>query len=175
MGEKSIYYFAYGSNLHPVRLSERTPSAELLGMTDLSHHRLAFHKQGRDGSSKCNVFRTDKESDKVYGAIYQMDSAHKPVLDSFEGNGYRDDQLMVDLHGKKVCCFSYFAQQPFIVNDMKPYHWYKDLVVLGARYLGFPEAYVRSIELTESIEDPDKTREMQCHGLIQRILQSSSS
>ena len=104
-----------------------------------------------------------------------MDSAHKPVLDSFKGNGYHDSQLMVELCGKEYSCFTYLAQFSHIVDDEKSYHWYKDLVVLGARYLGFPEAYVCSIELTESIEDPDKTREMQCHGLIQRILQSSSS
>ena len=77
-GQSVLYYFAYGSNLHPVRLLERVPSAQLVGgMLSWSQHRLAFHKKSQDGSSKCNLVHTGEESDEVYGAIYQMDSAHK--------------------------------------------------------------------------------------------------
>jgi hypothetical protein len=65
-----IHYFAYGSNLHPVRLIERVPSANLVGVIGLSKHRLAFQKRSKDGSSKCNLFQTGSASDLVYGAIY---------------------------------------------------------------------------------------------------------
>lgn len=167
-----LYYFAYGSNLHPVRLLERVLSAQWVGRTELSQHRLAFQKRGRDGSSKCNLVCTGEESDGVYGAIYQIDSAHKQALDCFEGNGngYHDSQLTVELHGKEYSCFTYFAQQSYIENDLMPYHWYKDLVVLGAKHLQFPEVYVRSIELIESVEDPDETRREHQNLLIEKIV-----
>ena len=132
-----------------MRLLERVPSANLLDVIELDKHRLAFHKKSQDGSSKCNLVCTGEESDGVYDAIYQMDSAHKQALDCFEGNGngYHHSQLTEELHGKEHSCFTYFAQQSYIENDLKPYHWYKDLVVLGAKHLQFPNAYVRSIEL----------------------------
>jgi gamma-glutamylcyclotransferase len=167
-----LHYFAYGSNLHPVRLLERVHSAQLVGVIELSQHRLAFQKRGRDGSSKCNLVCTGEESDGVCGAIYQMDSAHKKDLDYFEGNGngYLDEQLTVELHGQEYRCFTYFAQQSYIDNDLKPYHWYKDLVVLGSRHLQFPDVYVRSIELIESVEDPDKTRRKHHERVIEKIV-----
>jgi len=159
-----------------VRLLERVPSTNLLGVAELDKHRLAFHKKSQDGSSKCNLVHTGEESDGVYGAIYQMDSAHKQALDSFEGNGngYHDSQLTVELHGKEHSCFTYFAQSSHIDDGLKPYHWYKDLVVLGAQHLQFPNAYVRSIELIESVEDSDEIRRIQHQRLIERILESSS-
>jgi len=133
---------------------------------------MAFQKRGRDGSSKCNLVHTGGESDGVCGAIYQMDSAHKQALDCFEGNGngYHDSQLTVELHGKEYSCFTYFAQQSYIENNLKPYHWYKNLVVLGAKHLQFPDVYVRSIELIESGEDPDETRRERHNLLIEKIV-----
>ncbi len=167
-----LYYFAYGSNLHPVRLLERVPSAQLLGVIELGHHRLAFQKRGSDESGKCNLVQTGRESDGVYGAIYQIDSPHKQALDTFEGNGdgYLDDHLTVELHGQEYRCFTYFAQQSYIDNGLKPYHWYKNLVVLGAKHLQFPDVYVRSIELIESVEDPDEARREHHNLLIEKIV-----
>jgi len=155
-----------------MRLLERVPSTNLLGVAELDKHRLAFHKKSQDGSSKCNLVRTGNKCDGVYGAIYQMDSAHKQDLDSFEGNGngYLDSQLTVELYGKERSCFTYFAQETHIADGLKPYHWYKNLVVLGARHLQFPDVYVRSIELIESVEDPDETRRKKHELLIEEIL-----
>jgi len=155
-----------------VRLTERVHSAELLDVVKLSHYRLAFQKKGHDGSSKCNLVRTGVDSDGVHGAIYQIDSAHKQSLDHFEGNGngYQDSPLTVELHGKAYYCFTYFAQTAHIDDDLKPYHWYKDLVVLGAKHFQFPDAYVRSIESIESVEDPNEKRRMQHQRLIEEII-----
>ncbi len=175
MSEGLLYYLAYGSNLHPVRLRERVPSAELLDVVKLRHYRLVFQKRGQDGSSKCNLARTGEEFDEVYGAIYQLDSGHKPTLDRFEGNGYHDSQLTVEFHGKAYSCLTYLVQPSYIENSLKPFHWYKELIVLGAKYLRFPNAYVRSIESIESVEDPDEERRIQHQSLIERIFQYSSS
>ena len=169
---KLLYYFAYGSNLHPVRLLERVPSANLLGVTDLDKHRLAFHKKSQDGSSKCNLVHTESEFDRVYGAIYELDSKHKNNLDIVEGkgHGYIDQQIMLEYQGQEYRCFTYIAQQSHIVEKLKPYHWYKQLVVLGARYLHFPDSYVFSIESIESMEDPNEKRRKVKGRLIDEII-----
>ena len=51
-----INYFAYGSNLHPMRLMERVPSAKFVGTVEIKKYRLTFHKKSIDDSSKCNMF-----------------------------------------------------------------------------------------------------------------------
>lgn len=167
----TIYYFAYGSNLHPVRLSERIESAQLITGTQLSGYQLKFHKQGQDDSAKCNLLHTKITSDTVYGAIYTLASQHKYLLDEFEGKGagYDDQQIEVSHGRRSIRCFTYIAQQEYIVESLKPYHWYKQLVIEGAKYLCFPGTYVRSIEEIDSRHDPDTTR-MQIHdALLQTI------
>jgi hypothetical protein len=167
-----IHYFAYGSNLHPVRLQERVPSAELVGTVELKRHCLTFHKKSHDGSSKCNILETGNERHSVHGAIYRMHPAHKTVLDGFEGkgNGYIDSHINLLHSGQEYRCFTYRAQQTHIVEELKPYHWYKELVLLGARYLQFPEHYVSAIASIESMDDPDAPRRARHHDLIQNMI-----
>lgn len=166
-----IYYFAYGSNLHPLRLKERVPSAELVGVAKNPCHKLIFHKRGRDDSAKCNMRNTGHESDLVCGAIYKLNPEHKDELDRFEGNGYGyvDKEITLEHNGDEHTCFTYIAQQSYIVGSLKPYHWYKKLVIMGARYLDFPSYYISSIEAVESIEDPDHERRLENKELIERI------
>ncbi len=167
-----IYYFAYGSNLHPMRLMERVSSAELIGVTEHPHHSLTFHKKSSDGSSKCNMFHTGKGSDLIHGAIYKIKAEHKTDLDGFEGKGvgYIDSQIRLQHNEEEYSCFTYHAQQSHIVSHLQPYHWYKQLVVLGARYLRFPDLYISSIEAIESIDDPDLNRRKEKEVLIENII-----
>ena len=167
-----IHYFAYGSNLHPMRLMERVSSAELVGVTEHPHHSLTFHKESNDGSSKCNIFHTGNDSDLIYGAIYKLKPDHKTELDRFEGKGYGyiDNQIKLQHNGEEHTCFTYLAQQSHIVNNLKPYHWYKQLVVLGAKYLQFPDLYISSIEAVESIDDPNLKRRKEKEVLIENII-----
>jgi hypothetical protein len=167
-----IHYFAYGSNLHPMRLMERVPSSKLVAVVKHSHHSLAFHKKSNDGSSKCNLFSTGSESDLVYGAIYKLKSEHKNELDKFEGKGYGyiDSQITLVHEGKEYTCFTYIAQQSHIVDNLKPYHWYKQLIVLGARHLQFPDLYISSIGSVGSVEDLDLKRRKEKEVLIENMI-----
>jgi gamma-glutamylcyclotransferase len=170
-----IHYFAYGSNLHPLRLIKRVPSARLLGITDLKRHRLTFHKKSIDGSSKCNILKTHNESDIVHGAIYRLDPKHKDALDRFEnkGNGYTDSAITLHHQGQQFTCFTYRAQASHIDDDLMPYHWYKNLVVLGAKYLQLPEPYISSLESIQSMDDLDSRRRGESEKLIQEIINFS--
>lgn len=166
-----IHYFAYGSNLHPLRLLERVPSANLVGPVQQSRHRLAFHKRGQDGSGKCNLFSTGSGSDLVYGALYTLDPEHKNALDRCEGLGcgYMENRITVQYQGRDYPCFTYIAEQSHIVDSLKPFHWYKQLVILGAKYLRFPDPYISAIEGVGSVDDPDAGRKKQGEALIAKI------
>lgn len=167
-----LYYLAYGSNLHPVRLRDRIPSAAFIGPVEITGYRLVFQKRGQDGSGKCHLVRLENLSDKAYGAIYSMAEADKPLLDQHEGkgHGYFEGRLTVDYQGDAFQCFTYFADPAYMAADLQPYHWYKNLVFLGARHLQFPDAYVQSIEMVESVEDPDEVRRKRHDRLIEEII-----
>jgi len=168
----TFYYFAYGSNLHPVRLIERVPSAELVGVAKHHRHRLIFHKMSNDGSSKCNMFNSDSTSDLILGAIYKLNPEHKDELDKYEVKeyGYIDKQIMLKHNGKQYTCFTYYAQQSSIVDNLPPYHWYKKLVILGAQYLQFPDYYISAIEAVASADDPNEKRRKEKEKLIESII-----
>ena len=138
----------------------------------LSKHRLSFHKKSDDRSSKCNLFHTGSESDLIYGAIYEIHPEHKSVLDRFEGEGfgYTNNQIKIQHQDQEHDCFTYIAQQSHITDDLRPYHWYKELVVLGARHLQFPESYILSIESVVSMEDPNEQRRKERAILIEKVI-----
>lgn len=166
-----IKYLAYGSNLHPVRLIERVPSAQLIGILPVSGYRLAFHKQGQDASGKCNLFSTGHIHDIVHCALYRMAAQHKPVIDRIEGKGrgYRDMPIAVHHNNVLHRCFAYTAQSGHIDDRLSPFHWYKELVLLGGEYHGLPRGYLDAIRRLESIDDPDQGRRKIHKDLIKRL------
>lgn len=166
-----LYYFAYGSNLHPMRLMERVPSATLVGVVELNNFRLTFHKKSTDGSSKCNLFESEKDTDIVHGAIYEIDDRQKNALDDFEGkgSGYIDTQIKLSYQEREYLCFTYLAQQSYIIDNLRPYNWYKEIVLLGATYLEFPRSYIERIESVDTMEDLDTQRREEKEALIQKI------
>ena len=113
--------------------------------------------------------RTDTDLDMVHGAIYSIDNDHKLELDIIEGNGYIDGRISLQYNKEEYECVTYLAQQSHIVSDMKPYHWYKSLVIMGARHLKFPESYIASIEAIESMDDLNHDRRIENEALIKII------
>lgn len=166
----ALNYLAYGSNLHPLRLRERVPSARPSGVVTLSGYSLRFHKRGADASGKCDLVCGDPAA-KAFGALYRIDAAEKHLLDRVEGvgNGYELVKLHCVLEGVSVDAFGYAATQSHIQHDLRPYHWYKELVLAGARCHGLPAAYLARIETVNSIDDPDAARDQIHQALLQRI------
>ncbi len=160
-----VRYAAYGSNLHPVRLTERLPSARLVGPGFLPGRTLEFHKRSVDASAKCTIV---PGGEGVYVAVYEVSAADKRHLDEIEGvgRGYSDE--VVDVPGFSDCA-TYVAEPTHLDDWLKPYHWYRELVLLGCRYHGFPESYVARIADIASATDPDVARNAVNAALIERI------
>jgi gamma-glutamylcyclotransferase (GGCT)/AIG2-like uncharacterized protein YtfP len=163
-----VYYLAYGSNLHPQRLRERIVSAQLVGTVSLPNYRLAFHKRGGDHSGKCNLL-PGQLSDTVHAAVYTMAEADIAVLDRFEGEGYERRGMRVRCDDSQYDCFYYAALASYVDEDLLPHHWYKQLVLIGAEYHGFPTAYRNMINEVGSRDDPHPQRLQQHLELIQRL------
>lgn len=95
--------------------------------------------------------------DGVHVAIYGIDERSKAALDLIEGIGRGYDVEHIDVPGFGRC-FTYAADPDYIDARLLPYDWYRDLVVLGSRKLGFPRDYVRRIESQRCVPDPDAAR-----------------
>ncbi len=166
----SVYYLAYGSNLHPLRLSERIPSSRLVGPVELTGYRLHFHKRGEDSSGKCNIVQTDAEQDIVYCALYHMDEQHKQTLDKIEGPGYKSQTLEVRCNNRSYECFVYVAEDTHIDDKVVPFAWYHALVHIGARYLDFPDDYIACLQNVETRQDTNFRRHSRYQRLIDNML-----
>ena len=154
-----LSYFAFGSNLSSPRLLQRLPGARVHGVATLAEHRLCWHKNGRDRSGKCDILHTGDGRDLVYGVVYLMTHDESLELDRYETAdfGYGRKQVEVrGLDGDILEAFTYYARD--IAEHQRPYHWYKEHVLRGAREHGLPGHYVATIESTESKPDRDAAR-----------------
>ena len=162
-----MLYAAYGSNLHPDRLKERVPSARLRGSSVLEGWGLRFRKRGQDGSSKCDMIPS---SETLHMAVYQINPAEKPYLDEIEslGEGYLEKEIHIPDYGT---CFVYIAQDSHVDSSLKPFGWYKELVLLGCMHHAFPPEYVKTIQKVPHIQDHDTTRHEKWMSLVRKIRQ----
>lgn len=148
-------YAAFGSNLHPTRLQIRVASARLIGTSLLGGHSLKFHKRSsKDGSGKCNI--PGGESG-VYVAVFEILESERAILDQCEGLGYGYDcyEIQLDDFG---ACSTYIAAASAIDDSLLPMDWYKEYVLRGAHFHGFPREYVARIERLPAVADHDQVR-----------------
>jgi len=157
-------YAAYGSNLHPLRLQERVPSAALLACVNVPNWRLLFHKRGQDGSGKCSIAQA---AQSVYFAIYDMDAGDKPALDRIEGLNHGYEQIVLNIPGHGDC-FAYAASHTHVEERLQPYSWYKALVLVGIEYHRLPAAYLQTVQAVEPALDPDTRRHEHHMELVTR-------
>ena len=150
--------FCYGSNMSHRRLRARVPSARFVAVTELPAHRLRFHKSAGDGSAKCNAEDTGHSGDRVMGVVYEIADAEKSDLDGHEALGFGYDEKQVELKTEQGTLRAWMYYATRINNSLKPFHWYKDHVLIGARENGLPADYITQIEAVESIDDPKPER-----------------
>ena len=168
-------YFAYGSNLLARRLRDRSraPSAVALGMASAHGFVMRFHKIGTDGSGKCTLIPSGNDADVVYGVLYEFADSDLAGLDREEGvhlGGYARRSLRLRLpSGGTTDAMTYIAGDRYLDAACLPFDWYRDLVVAGAREHGLPPAYLRELERTPAVPDPDSARA----GRARRILKST--
>ncbi|OWV72500.1 gamma-glutamylcyclotransferase [Rhizobium sp. R339] len=166
---EAIVYFAYGSNMSTARLRERMPSCKALGTASLPGHSLRFHKRSVDGSGKCNAFASG-DDDSVIGVLFGFDLTERAALDKAEGvgNGYEHAMVtVINDKGRRRKVLTYIATPGYTDDSLKPYGWYKDLVLAGAMEHSLPAEYIDvHILSVEATEDPDKTRDKKQRAIL---------
>lgn len=142
------------------RLTDRVLSARAVTIAQLHKHKLKFHKKSKkDGSAKCDVEYTNNPEDVVHGVVFQILASEKPKLDEKEslGKGYKEKIVsVIAQNGETLDAVTYYATN--IDPSLKPYDWYKEHVIRGAREHGLPPEYIATIDAINSMSDPDKKR-----------------
>jgi hypothetical protein len=163
-------YFAYGSNMLKERLVERVPSALVRATGYIEGYEIKYNKRSKDGSGKCNLVKTEVEEARVYGVIYDFLDDEKSNLDKYEGlgKGYNAEGVQVITDSGEMRAYTYVADESAVDDSLKPYSWYKDLVVAGARRHSLPPEYISQLESFEADSDPDAERERPNRKLLGR-------
>ncbi|MAO66355.1 MAG: gamma-glutamylcyclotransferase [Balneola sp.] len=155
------HYFAYGSNLHPIRLESRLGQVDFFGKGKLKSTEIHFHKRGSDGSGKATIQSTSDQDKIAWGAVYELSKKQEKLLDKFEslGAGYHKTYVDVEMENGNIApCFTYEGMTEYVDFNSLPFHWYKQLVIEGSRYLKFPENYIDFLENIPSEADPNDKR-----------------
>lgn len=153
-----LTYFAYGSNMLSQRLRARVASAQPAGVGRLHGHQLRWHMHGSDGSAKCDALHTGHQPDCLWGVLYTIDPREKRHLDRAEGLGVAYAQALVRIvtADAEVEAFTYRALR--IRDGQRPFHWYRQFVLRGAREHGLPAEYLERLAAVEALADPDPQR-----------------
>jgi gamma-glutamylcyclotransferase len=166
MGQTPILVFAYGSNMSLARIRARCPSAKVRGVAELGGHELRWHKSSKDGSGKCDIVSNPASDMTVFGVLYEIQGDDKAALDRAEGKGFGYEEIDIEvlLGAEKVAAKAYRATN---TNPaLRPYSWYRALVIAGAREHGLPAPYLAHLEAIVADEDPDRER----HGENMRLI-----
>jgi len=165
----TFLYFAYGSNMLTRRLKSRAPSALIVGKGYVEGHRISFDKVSADGSGKCDIRPSDNPADRVHGVLFSIDVRDRSRLDREEGvgDGYRTSELQVATQGGVSTAVAFIAEDTN--QQLRPYDWYKEIVVAGAVEHGLPDEYLETLRGVESQPDPDDHRSAKNRALLEDI------
>ncbi|MBU2583248.1 MAG: gamma-glutamylcyclotransferase [Alphaproteobacteria bacterium] len=164
-----VFYFAYGSNMLAERLQRRCRSAVVHGVAVADDYALAFSKIGQDDSGKATLVAA--AGVRTHGVVFRISIDDLALLDRFEGRGrgyerWDDFSVRCASDGGKLCkAATYIASTPYLDDKLRPFDWYLDLVIHGARQHGLPPAHIEAITRTQAVIDPDPGRQQRLEAL----------
>ena len=91
--------------------------------------------------------------------VFDIDDSGKFRLDQYEGLGKGYEEKIVEvisIEGNLLEATTYYATN--IDPSLKPYSWYKEHVLRGAKESSFPDEYIQYIFGIKTIEDPNPER-----------------
>jgi gamma-glutamylcyclotransferase len=156
-----MLYFAYGSNMCLPRMNAEVPRAHFFDVGEILGYKIEFHAiSHKDGSAKISIIPTEDPEEVVYGVIYEIDPRDKHILDREEGlgAGFREVSIKILRPLGDIFVFTYETNTDNMNSDLKPFSWYKDLIIAGAIQQGLPSDYVDMFRRVPAIEDPDVYR-----------------
>jgi hypothetical protein len=131
---------------------------------------LRWHKRGVDGSGKCSVLRSTSLDALVHGVLYRLPRSSKSRLDQIEGLGVGYAEATIEVVGDAGSeeALTYVATASHVDDSLRPYDWYKRLVIAGAAAHRLPPNYLAKLHAVESRPDPNAARAARHLGDLDR-------
>jgi len=149
MPEKTVRYFAYGSNLDKRQIQQRLGRVPPSTVACLPHYRVAFNKRGSAlGETYANI--VEDPDGQVWGVVYELTASEVEILDQCEGlpgGHYRRGCVeVIARSGETIQAETYFAGENFLCAEGQPSVEYLEKILAGARAHRLPEDYIRGLE-----------------------------
>lgn len=127
-----MYYFAYGSNMNPVRMRDRGIKFTQRLPATLHNARLNFDKRAAMPGEGYASIVSDIDSD-VEGALYRFNEKYIKILDRFEAYPYHYEKWIVEVEtqGKKIKAITYIANPEQTDNNLLPSRDYLKHLLAG--------------------------------------------
>jgi len=146
VSERSVPYFAYGSNLSTAVLRERCPSARQIDIGRVDGHRIGFTRRSiKRGGGVADLVPAATRA--VWGALFELSDDDLAALDRCEGvpRAYRRDLWeIVRPNRSPSSAWVYVVTEK--QTELQPSYGYWRLIVEGAREAGLPHDYVEELE-----------------------------
>lgn len=170
MDKKYFYVFSYGSNLLFERIQERIQTVQVVMKHQLTGYRLIFNKASEDGSVKANIEETGNPQDSVWGVIHMLNYAEKPILDRHEtlGHGYQLICFRLQINGGTETIHTYISNEDRFTKIGKPYNWYLNYMIAGAKQNRFPTTYISNLISVKSEKDWNDSRINRNREILQK-------
>jgi hypothetical protein len=162
----TFLYFAYGVNMLSHRIQDAAPSAVAIDIGIVQGYRFAFGKVSRYGSGECDIEVTNNPKDRVYGVLYKINVKDKSNLNDAEGLGtYNEANVQVVTSTDNCTAMTYIARYKD-ASLLRPFQWYKALVIAGAAEHDLPKAYVEWLRTFEAQADSNSARRAEGEALL---------
>lgn len=144
-----MLYFAYGSNLDPVQMTRRCPSAQVVGVARLPAHRLTFPRPCESWGGGVAGIEACDDDGCVEGVVYELCDEDVAALDRYEGvaEGHYERRrvTVTTADGGTLDTLTYYANTD-PAGSPPPSQRYLDALLRGARHHGLPAAYIAALE-----------------------------
>ena len=145
MASRTVWHFAYGSNMNRAQMLSRVGNILEEHNASLVNYELRFNKKVRGGTAGANVQPSSGKT--VYGVLYKIEENSFRSLDRYEGvpEHYRRIEIRVKPDdGEAVPAQVYIASR--IEKGLRPAPHYLQLILDGAGEHSFPAAYIGEIK-----------------------------
>jgi gamma-glutamylcyclotransferase len=145
MASRTVWHFAYGSNMNRAQMLSRAGNILEEHNASLPNFQLHFNKKVRGGTAGANVQPAPRKT--VYGVLYKVDESALRSLDRYEGvpEHYRRIEIQVTPDGgQPVPAQVYIASK--IEKGLRPSAHYLQAILDGAGEHSLPIAYIGEIK-----------------------------
>ena len=157
-----MLYFAYGSNMDPDQMRERSPGHRVVGLAALREHQLFFPRFSNTWEGGTLSIQLH-HGETVWGVLFDVSDADMASLDEHEGfivagdqhNQYDREHMTVELVRpddgsipRRVRADVYVARPS---NASPPSRRYLDTILRGAKHHRLPDEYVTKLSAVEAL------------------------